>query len=208
MPTEKHLWVFNKNPKAKLGLDTQQENNMIGEKRDTLRWLAVSNYSLPSNQYCNKDAQTLIDFTQKDMGLLRQIFHLFNDSLPDIFTELIDAIQNEKYSSIPTALITILFNTPLKIFHIAALVPQVFFEVLSKPTRLMNYFFNATKNSENLGAQITFGILTLVSAILTSPFQLCGLVANSIGYVRQIVDSTVTIAILRKSQLGLGLTPL
>lgn len=168
-----------------------------------------SNYGLASNQGTKRIPERIhrgrrpnfeenfnADFFTAGLMVEGQIKHvamsdaLFGESLPDVQSEYLSAINDKKYHEVPSALITGFFNAILKFgVHTPLQMVEALCHLISLPTQLVSWTRDQAKKSEN---KIGWGFLTAIAAILTLPFQCFSIFANTINYVRHVVDGMVT----------------
>ena len=117
---------------------------------------------------------------------------LFWDSLPDVASELMYAYKNKKYIDMVSGAFTAVTNASLLVFHVVAQSVQLFSQILTLPTIFTGMALRRSEAADSTAARWGFGALAVLSAIVTAPFQVFSVIANTIGYVRHVVDGAVT----------------
>ena len=182
--------------------------------------MVLSNYGLASNRGLKSDPQkilsnptvipALVAGMAKTVGkqayLLRgpALKYIFLDSLPDVFTELQSALgatnhyDKVRYDKLPGALVTAIVHTALSVMHVALQVPQIAFLTVSTFAQFLKIPLNKLlikdpKDPLSTGQKIGYGVLTVLAGIAALPLQVFGIVGNTVGYVRHVADSLITI---------------
>lgn len=204
-------------------LNKREESNLLGDmtlsndkpKRKSLSYYAaLDNLLLPSNRGQKQllaNGSSISAYANLIDGLvfkgLRGIIPvIFWRTLPDPTSELLHAYYEKKWSEIPSGIVTMLVNTPLLVMHIGGLGAEMALRVLASPTILTNLALTRATNARSPTWQrVGYYILTGLTGILTLPFQIANVAANTIQYGRHVVDSAVTFA---KAAVNLGLDTL
>ena len=87
---------------------------------------------------------------------------------------------------------TAVTNASLLVFHVVAQSVQLFSQILTLPTIFTGMALRRSEAADSTAARWGFGALAVLSAIVTAPFQVFSVIANTIGYVRHVVDGAVT----------------